>query len=361
MTNKIKPKQIVVTTSIGNPGVDTNIPSEKAVRTALNGVSGSSGISEAPINGTPYVRQNAGWVSATGTSAAGGDMNWSVIQASQLVNEIKGWPPIVNSGDLDALNLWWHKVGTPTTAPTVTDTSADGLTDNYELCLKIVADAAGEGLFQRWTFADEPRVKAGRVISALVAIWSVSAVSVTAKLINSDASHTDASAVTAAAWTIVEIPTHVLAGTYCDLQITAGAAGTFYIVPLGVNIGTRALPLKPRGLRKVEINNTVVVSDVDAAYTWTDADITANTSPNAVMANIICSYQSNTANDQVSVRRNGAASQLTSVTRATTANAYYNGSCIVDLDDGNIFEFIGGLAAHVESIYIAISDFWEWE
>jgi hypothetical protein len=82
MTNKIKPKQIVVTTSIGNPGVDTNIPSEKAVRTALNGVTGSSGISEAPINGSPYVRQNAGWVSATGTSGALSVDGWTSVSDS---------------------------------------------------------------------------------------------------------------------------------------------------------------------------------------------------------------------------------------------------------------------------------------
>lgn len=287
---------------------------------------------------------------------------WAAIQASQLMNEIKGWPPVVNTGDLDALNLWWDKQGTPTTAPTVTDTSVAGLTDTWELCLKVVADAASEGLYQRWTYADEPRVKAGRKLSALVAIWSVSAVSVTAKLLNSNASETAATAVTAAAWTIVEIPNHTLAGTYCDLQITAGAAGTFYVVPLGANIGARGIPLPPRPEIFKDVATTLVpVNDIDAGGSWVDVDLTATTSPLATRVAGATIYRSNTANDEVAIRRNGSTDvNAPASVRSASANLYYDGSFIVSLDDGNVFEYVGGIAAHTENIYIRILGWWEW-
>jgi hypothetical protein len=296
-------------------------------------------------------------------SASGGDMTYAVIQASQLVNEIKGWPPVVNTGDLDALNLWWDKVGTPTTAPTVTDTSVAGLTDNYELCMKVVTDAASEGLAQRFTFADEPRVKAGRVVSAILAIWSVSSVSVTAKFVNSDASHTDAGAVTAAGWSIVTIENHTLVGTYCDLQVTAGAAGTFYVVPLGMNIGAKAFPLKPRGLRYVDDTaNATPVNDSDPGNTWTDVDCTASTSNLAVRVIGGLIYYSSRINEELRVRRNGNASNGMRVSRAASAGLYGGGIYEVQVDDGQIFEFNGSATAgDTEHVYMFINGWWEWE
>lgn len=299
----------------------------------------------------------------TGT---GGDVTYSALSVSQLINEIKGWPAVVNTGDLDALNLWWDKVGTPTTAPTVTDTSVAGLTDNYERCIKVVTDAASEGMSQRFTYADEPRVKAGRTISALLAIWSVGAVSVTAKLLNSDASETAAAAVTAAAWTIVEVPAHVLAGTYVDLQITAGAAGTFYVVPLGMNIGSRAFPLRARGLRWVEAPSADLVSNVDPGAAVQTVDLTANTSNLAARVAGFFIYQ-NTAGVgyRLAVRRNGdttAIARCIQVVHTVITAGHTGGAFEVDLDDGQNLQYLtDGAVGNAESVYMAIRGYWEWE
>lgn len=288
-----------------------------------------------------------------------------VVSTFQLVNEIKGWPPIVNTGDLDALNLWWDKVGTPTTAPTVTDTSVAGLTDNYELCLKVVADGANEGLSQRYTYADEPRVKSGRVVSALLAIWSVSAVSVTAKLVNSDATETAAAAVTAAAWTIVEIPNHTLAGTYCDLQVTAGAAGTFYVVPLGMNIGARGFPLKPRGSRYVECSRTTLVAGVDpGGADWTNVDATANSSPLTHKLDFEVYYSNaTTLTQRVQIRRNGSADTAGRVSSyINVLNQPVLSHMQVAVDDSQIFQYKTGAAAgDGESVGIYLMGWFEWE
>lgn len=314
-----------------------------------------------------YVKNSGG--SVTGPFIAAADsLLWSIVQASQLVNEIKGWPPVVNTGDLDALNLWWDKVGTPTTAPSVVAGNDGGITFDYKLVLKTVADAGSEGLSQTWTFADEPRVKAGRVMSVLLAIWSVGGISITAKLVNSDASHTDASAVTAAAWTLVEIPNHTLAGTSVSLQVTAGAAGTFYVVPLGANIGARAFPLRPRGLRYVDAGGANVVNGVDpggAAYA--DLDLTATTSNLAAMVQLTAKYNNATnGNNYIKVRRNGSAvddgtNEIVDAV-ATNPAGYSAASKVVAMDDGQIVEWKStAVAGDGEALYMSVSSYWEWE
>lgn len=299
----------------------------------------------------------------------GGDVTYAAILASQLTNEIKGWPPIVSTGDLDALNLWFDKVGTPSTAPSVVAGNDGGITMQYNLVLKVVADGANEGLSQTWTYANEPRVKAGRALSTLWAVWCVGGVGVTAKLTSSDASHTDAAKVTDAAWTIVEVPNHTLAGTSCTVSLTTDGAGTFYAVPLGANIGARGFPLAPRGLRYVDtvVPAASLVNGVDpGGADFADVDCTAATSPLACMAQLNALYSNaNTAGTIVFARRNGeTATSGVSITRAATAGAgvTYLGIRTVALDDGQIFEYKTGAAAgDGEAVYIGIQGFWEWE
>lgn len=290
---------------------------------------------------------------------------WAAIQASQLTNEIKGWPPIVNTGDLDALNLWWDKIGTPTTAPSIVALSGEsGITETWELAIKVTADAASEGMSQTWTYADEPRVKSGRKLSALVAIWSVSSLSVTAKLVNSDASETVASAVTDAAWTLVEVPNHTLAGTSCSLQITAAGAGTFYVVPLGVNIGPRGYPLKPRGLRYVEKASGWLVSAVDPnGADYTDIDFTSTTSPLTAAIQIECAYNSSTASSIVYVRRNSQTEYAICLIDAAVANTgWWRGRAYMATDDNQIVEYkTSASAGTTEVLYICCNGYWEWE
>lgn len=323
-----------------------------------------------------------GIVTATGTSptailwglpagaigAGTGDVSYAVIQAAQLCNEIKGWTPIVPpDADLVTLNLWWDDVATPTTKATVVDVGGEaGITETWELALKCVGDGAGDGLMQRYTYADEPRLKSGRVASAILAIWSVSSVSVTAKLVNSDASETAASAVTAAAWTIVTIENHTLAGTYCDLQVTAGAAGTFYVVPLGLNIGAKAFPLRPRGSVYIDKRTNVVNSVDPGGADWTDVDCTAATSNLAHTLQLCIAYSTNGAiGKRPLLRRNGSSdaggtgnvAQYTQVISNTIAS-HMRMPC----DDGQIFEYkTGELAALGESLSIDVEGWWEWE
>lgn len=312
--------------------------------------------------GTPESKKSTLANLAGGIDAA----TWAVIQASQLTNEIKGWPPCVKpDADLVTLNLWWDDVATPTTKATVVDVAGEaGITETFELALKCVGDGAGDGLQQIWTYADEPRLKAGRVMSAMLAIWSVGGISITAKLVNSDASETAASAVTAAAWTIVKIENHTLAGTTVSLQVTAGAAGTFYVVPLGANIGAKAFPLPPRPQRYVEGAGDGLVGNGDSGAAFTDCDATSVTSPLATRIALVCSFTVNAAGKDLSVRRNGdtlAYGYASSIGYVVAAGTYYHSNAEVQLDDGQIFEWQGSdVGANTENIYIYLRGWWEW-
>lgn len=293
---------------------------------------------------------------------------WSAILASQLVNEVKGWPPIVNTGSLSTLGLWWDDVGTVSVGAAVIPVASEGITENYAQAMKIVASTGSSGVYQRYTYANEPRVKSGRKLSALVAIWSVGGASITAKLVNSDASSTSATAVTTAAWNIVEIPNHTLAGTYCDLQITVAAAGTFYVVPLGVNIGTRGVPLRPRGGIYKSANGALVTAVDPGGADWTDVDTTTVTSNLAYMVQLHGLYY-NATNEQssLSIRRNGSTegpalgNEL--CRSGTTAHAVLvAGIGVFNCDDGQIVEYkTNRPAGDNENVYINSMGWWEWE
>jgi hypothetical protein len=305
------------------------------------------------------------WVAVAGSGGAG-DVTWAIIQASQLVNEFKGYPSLVGIDvDLDAANLWWDKVGTPSTAVTMVDVAGEaGLTETYEYALKTVTDAASEGLSQIWTYADEPRVKSGRKLSAMCAIWSVSALSVTAKLVNSDASETAASAVTAAAWTIVKVENHSLAGTSCTFQVTAAAAGTFYVVPLGACIGEKAVPLGPRGTRYIDKGTDSVVNNADPADTnFADVDVSAATSPLACMVTIFGTNQGSDANVRhVYVRRKGSAVAASNHQHLSSGNGTeikFGGSRTIALSDGQFYQYAANNAS-ANAVYQHVIGYWEW-
>jgi len=290
------------------------------------------------------------------------------LQSMQLVNEIKGFPAYVApDADLVTLNLWWDSLGAPTTPATFVDVAGEaGLTETYEFALKCVAAAANDGLYQRFTYADEPRVKSGRTISALVAIWSVGGISITAKLINSDATETAASVVTAAAWTLVAIEGHACGGTYVDLQVAAGAAGTFYVVPLGLSIGSKALALPPRPWRDVAQGVGVIESADPGGVAWTDADVTAGTSPLAFAIQLQVSYvNSTTANRASYVRRNGDSVGAGRVKEAVLSGPTASGARLahkwVFLDDGQVFEYgTSGVAGDTESLSIYAETWRMW-
>lgn len=303
-----------------------------------------------------------------------GDVTWSVIQASQLCNEVMNYPAMVGIDiDLVAMNQWWDSVDTPTTACTMVDLAGEaGITETWGYALKCVTDASGEGLYQRYTYADQPRIKSGRKLSALVAVWvGTAGRTVTMKLITSASTEVSATA-TAQAWTIIKCENLTLDGSYVDMQFTIDGADTFYVVPLGVNIGAKAVPLKPRGSRIVYPTPASVktLTGLGDEATWTDVDITANASPITFRAKLRMNIlHTNATGWDFGLRRNGTsfiAGLQTYVTALPNTNDTTRSFAENDilLDDGQIFEYYLDRWAGSSTLYegnIMLIAYEEWE
>lgn len=232
-----------------------------------------------------------------------------------LQNEVKGWPARwqIGSGfDLVTNNQWWDDEGTPTTKATAVPSSGEaGLDAKFLEIIKCVTDAADEGFVQRYTYADEPRIKSGSVISALVWVATTSGGSgITAKLRNSGGSSTSGTSVaTDGDWTLLAIEEHTCSGTYVELVITKDASGTFYAGgPITVMIGADAIALPPRKEVFRHYNTTTVVEDLSGSSgkATGDVDLTSITSPLATRVGChVDLYEPSTGQFAYSFRPNG--------------------------------------------------------
>jgi len=296
-----------------------------------------------------------------------GDVLWAAIQAAQWCNEIKGFPSLVGMDiDLDAAGQWWDKIGTPTTPVMQVDIAGEGITETWEYALGTVADANGEGFYQRYTYADELRIKAGRRLSAMAAVYVGTPGRIVTMALTTSASSTVAATATAQAWTILACENLTLNGSYVDLRFTISGAGAFYVVPLGVNIGAKAAPLPPRGMVYREcVGATALISGVDPGGAgYTDLDCTAYSSALACKLNLWGLYKNTTRADaNLSIRRNGDTTPAgyTAICRTQNTTSFSAGTMVVLCDDGQIIEWTTNCAAaDTENLYIKLLGWWEW-
>ncbi|MCK9357095.1 MAG: hypothetical protein M0R22_08155, partial [Dehalococcoidia bacterium] len=212
-------------------------------------------------------------------------------------------------------------------------------------------------------YADQPRIKAGRKLSAIAAVWvGTAGTTVTMKLVTSQPTEVAATA-TAQAWTIIKCENLALDGTYVDLQFTTDTADTFYVVPLGVCIGEKAVPLGPRPTRWVDKGTVYIVNNTDVNWTWTDVDCTASTSPLAMRVYLMYMFQHDSGGVTTpAVRRNGLTGDPVSYQEVgrIAQNSLHGHPVTVLLDDANIFEYIGSTDILVEKNYISIVTYEEW-
>lgn len=308
-----------------------------------------------------------------GAGGGSGDMTWAIVQAMQLCNEVMGYPSMVGIDvDLAAAAQWWDSVGTPTTAVTMVDVAGEaGITETWEYALKCVVDDAAEGFYQRYTYADQPRIKSGRKLSAIAAVWvGTAGTTVTMKLVTSASTEVSATA-TAQAWTIIKCEGLTLDGTYVDLQFTADTADTFYVVPLGVNIGEKAVPLRPRGFRYIRKAAETVAHDLhgSGAQARSDLDLTAVSGSLAAMANLTaCMKLSGTGEFGYHVYPNfwaaGAAQASQRRLWAYDASGRQDiASFEIPLDDQQVIEdeLTVWNGSTISELYLYINGYWEWE
>lgn len=283
--------------------------------------------------------------------------------ANTFQNEVMNWPAME---DADGAQPEWWEVGANCTL-TDEDIAGEGITENYERCLKVVTTADNAHAYQRFTYADQPRVKAGLPMSAAFAVWAVGGDAARVRLQSSVGSIGVSVDTVAAGWTILTVENIILDGTRVDVYLEVDT-GTAYFVPLGVTMGEVALSLGPRGLRHRNKDSSVTVKTLTGLgdeATWTDIDCTASTSNIAAMAQLEVNMVEAVDDFTLAVRRNGAAgatgfevAHVFSDAEAA-ANAF-----VIILDDGQVFEYyldrLAG-AANLDYGIISLCGWWEWE
>lgn len=299
-----------------------------------------------------------------------------ITYGAALQNEVKAWPPLVRIGtgfDLVTNNHWWDDEGSPTTKATAVPSSGEAALDaKFTEVIKCITDAADEGFNQRYTYADEPRVKSGAHISAVVWVATTTGPSgITVKLRNSDATSTTGTLVTSDGdWGLIVVEDHTCAGTHVELVVTKDASGTFYAGgPITVMVGADAIALPPRGLRFKWIDGVELVDFAGAAdpAAWTDIDITASASALAAIAHCSSFLLEVVAQYKIFIRRNGSSDTATDETLVAFADGgatFGFSTWPVVLDDAGIFEYMLDRTSGTDALdfgQITLRAYEEWE
>lgn len=287
------------------------------------------------------------------------------------------WPPYVPVGtDLDAGLLWWRKVGSPSTAPTNVLCGSEGIavSPGGDEVLKCVTGAASRGLSTTWTYANERRIRSGKYLACLVAVYIVTAGRTLTTRTVSSTPTTIASTATATvgAWVTLALEpgTQALDGTTVTFDAQLDGSGTFYVVPLGALASDVASPLAmvcpARGKEWVDGYVSDVVSGVDpGGGSWTAVDLTSSTHPLAIRAQLLAQYlNSSAAGIAVAVRRTGSGASLddsTILLVGQLTSQYMPGAKLVALDDGQNFDYdTAGAAGNAETLYLSLNGYERW-
>ncbi len=290
---------------------------------------------------------------------------WAALQASQLCNEVMNFPSL--EGADDAQPEWWEEADANVTLTEV-DVAGEGITETYARAHKVVVASANSYSYQRYTYADQHRIKSGRKLSAIFAVWSVGGATARIRLQSSVGSLGASSDTTAAGWTILTVEGKTLDGTYVDIRCEVDV-GTAYFVPLGINIGEKAIPLRPRGLRYKESKATARLETLDETSStrdWTDIDTTASTSPLAAKLDLFIFMDEDVSFWGYYARRNGDTRTGDELLRARViANGRDQQNDFSLLcDDGQIIEtrlvLISGTNA-INTCQLYCRGWWEWE
>ncbi len=291
-----------------------------------------------------------------------GDVAWATIQAAQLVNEVMNFPSLERADDTQP--EWWEE-GDAHATLTEVDVAGEGITETYARAHKVVTDGDGAYSYQRYTYADQPRTKSGRKLSAIYAVWAVGGKAARIRLQSSVGSLGVSADTTTAGWTILKVEGVTLDGTYVDIRCEVDT-GTAYFVPLGINIGAKAVPLPPRGLSYRQLDSTVYLrggTNIAPEASFSDVDVTSYSSALAVL--MVGHVKMWEATDiwNCYVRRNGSAGGGIAVATVSSGGTDAEVEFTIILDDNQIFEQRWNRQAgssNLDGGYCQMTGYWEW-
>jgi hypothetical protein len=285
------------------------------------------------------------------------------------VNLVMNYPSLERADG--AQPEWWEEEDANITL-TEEDTTGETIPQKYERVLKAVNGGAGGGkyIYQRFVHADQPALDES-VTPISMGVWVYSATAGTMTLeaydVGGAASLGTDTTTTTSTWTFLKIEGVTIGTTSTDIRLKHSVNGaTVYWAMPTANVGGRVIDWKPRGLRYVDKGAAAVVNSVDpAGGGYTDVDLTASTSPIAVMAVLTSFYINSTSTgDLIRVRRNGSSvdDNTLNITASYVTGVGSINTKEVLLDDQQIFEYDStAVAGDTEALTINLTAYYEWE
>lgn len=194
-------------------------------------------------------------------------------------NLIKNSPgQIVTDG---AEPQWWDESSANCTL-TDEDTAGEGIVDIHERCFKCVTIADDEYGYQTFTLADEELLDAGVTVVSLgcwVYCGSADKASIGIYGANLGLEESDQAGAGAWQWLAIEGITLNAADASIQVRLIVDTDTAYFTMPQ-LNIGSRALPWRPRGTKYAQLGQTTQFDlNPTSDVAWSDTDCTANTDP----------------------------------------------------------------------------------
>jgi len=280
-------------------------------------------------------------------------------------NLVKNYPSLELA---DGAQPEWFTAASATV--TEEDATGEGLSDSpNERVIKCVTTAINGGVRQSFSPSDERLLTASQTqISFGVWVRLVTAGTLTVQLVD-DGVPTQlgsiATTTTTGSFVYLEITDATLLSNNLEIRIYHSVnAATFYIANPMLNTGTAVAPWKPRGL--VYRNKFVddIVSTDPAVTTWTDLDLSTNTSENTVAVQLVTAISDiGTAGRSLWGRRKGSSAaqdDSTVIGFSPGGNLNIMTADFVLCDDGQTIQWSVG-NSDVDIVRISLKGYWEWE
>jgi hypothetical protein len=294
-----------------------------------------------------------------------------LIKADPFINQVMNYPSLEKA---DGAQPEWWEVEDANITLTEEDATGEGITQIHERVLKAVNGGAGADkyFYQRFVHADQPLWdESVSVMSFGCWVWAVDAGIITLEVFDNGGAvslDTDVTDEEVGEWVWLEVSDTIIGTTSTDIRFSHSAnSATFYVALPVVNPGGSTMPWAPRDIIRREGFASSVVDAVDpGGGGWTDVDITANTTPLTVMAQIVGRYLNTTADGRaIYLRRKGSAEGNTEAATLlrnvnTTRPSFANKTVL--LDDGQTFQYdSSAIAGNAEELTLSVAGYWEWE
>ena len=175
---------------------------------------------------------------------------------------------------------WWDDVANATI--TDEDTAGEGIADKFERCFKVVTTANDVYGYQTLTFANEALLDAGvTVVSFSCWVYCATGSKASIGIYGTNLGLQESSQAGAGAWTLLKVEAQTLnaADTAIELRLIVDTDTAWFACPM-LNLGSKAVPWKPRGMFLVVQGTTRLdLSAGTGDVAWSDLDCTAQTDP----------------------------------------------------------------------------------